>query len=217
MADPKRERAITAVENSSAAKWRGVSFHDNREPATTRSPLKLGTAEDPCCWCGELYGHYWPGKDDGASHPRDTGRTAMTATPNQSPRTVACPPAPKGCGALVGEPCTSHRGTRERHDFHQARTAAWTTSRIDANPAVRLILDAAKTRRGMHGKHAAELLDGHGYTAEAECIRRAVSDRNGLMSAKQAAALLLDRDQPTETAGPDNSELAEREENGDCE
>jgi hypothetical protein len=22
------------------------------------------------CWCGEIYGHDWPGKDEGAVHPR---------------------------------------------------------------------------------------------------------------------------------------------------
>lgn len=22
------------------------------------------------CWCGETYGHDWPGKDEGAPHPR---------------------------------------------------------------------------------------------------------------------------------------------------
>lgn len=76
--------------------------------------------------------------------------------------------------------------------MHRGRTAAWNQARIDGNPAVRLILDAAKTRQGMHGKHAAELLEAHGHTAEAERIRCAVSERNGLLSAKQATALILD-------------------------
>lgn len=112
---------------------------------------------------------------------------------NLPPLAVPCPPAPDGCGSPVDELCTSHGGTRVRLDsVHQARTAAWNQAQIDGNPAVRLILDAAKARRGMHAKHAAELLDEHGHTAEAERIRRAVSDRNGLMSAKQAAALILD-------------------------
>lgn len=44
----------------------------------------------------------------------------------------------------------------------------------------------------MHGEHAAEVLDANGCTAEAERIHRAVSDRNGLLSAKQAAGLVLD-------------------------
>ena len=109
-------------------------------------------------------------------------------TPNRLPLRVACPT----CGSPAGEPCTSHGGTRERHDFHQARTAAAVAARIAAVPAAKLVADAAKERRGMHGKHAAELLDVHGYTAEAERISRVVSDRNGLMSAKQAIALLVD-------------------------
>ncbi|MEV0443586.1 hypothetical protein AB0I84_23430 [Streptomyces spectabilis] len=102
---------------------------------------------------------------------------------------VACP----DCGSTTGELCTSHSGTRARNSqVHRGRSAAWNQARIDGNPAVRLILDATKTRRGMRGTHAAELLDAHGHTAEAERIRRAVSELNGLLSAKQAAALILD-------------------------
>lgn len=26
------------------------------------------------CWCGEPKDHDWPGKDDGAPHPREAGR-----------------------------------------------------------------------------------------------------------------------------------------------
>jgi hypothetical protein len=26
--------------------------------------------KSPECWCGELNGHDWPGKDDGQAHPR---------------------------------------------------------------------------------------------------------------------------------------------------
>lgn len=121
--------------------------------------------------------------------------TTLDLTPNDwqcenlPPLTVACP----DCGSPAGQLCTSHGGTRARNSqVHRARTAAWEQARIDGNPAVRLILDAARERRGMHGKHAAELLDAHGYTAEAARIRRAVSERNGLLSAKQAAALILD-------------------------
>jgi len=65
---------------------------------------------------------------------------------------------------------------------------------IDAVPREQLaqiILDAAKVRRGMHGKHAADLLDEHGHAEAAELIRREVKARNGLLSAKQAAQLLL--------------------------
>lgn len=72
MADPKRERAITAAEASAAAKWRRVRFADNRDPATTGRPLMVGTPDDKRCWCLEPLGHPWPGKDDGAPHPRTT-------------------------------------------------------------------------------------------------------------------------------------------------
>jgi hypothetical protein len=72
VADPKRERAITATENSAAAKWRRARFADNRDPATTRRPLMVGTPDDKRCWCLQPLGHDWPGKDDGAPHPRDT-------------------------------------------------------------------------------------------------------------------------------------------------
>ncbi|MDX3020111.1 zinc finger domain-containing protein [Streptomyces acidiscabies] len=119
----------------------------------------------------------------------------MDLTPNDwervnlRPLAVACP----DCGSPADQLCTSHGGTRVRNSqVHRGRTAAWNQARNDGNPAVRLILDAARERRGMHAKHAAELLDTRGHTAEAERIRRAVSERNGLLSAKQAAALLLD-------------------------
>lgn len=72
MADPKRERAITAAGESSAAKWRRRRFADNREPATTRRPMTLGTRGDLRCWCLEPANHDWPGKDNGTPHPRDT-------------------------------------------------------------------------------------------------------------------------------------------------
>ncbi|MET9086131.1 hypothetical protein ABZX77_30370 [Streptomyces sp. NPDC004237] len=114
------------------------------------------------------------------------------ATPINSPRTVDCPPPPLGCAATAGEPCFSHGGTRERHNFHGARTAAWQAARLAAVPAAKLIADAAAARKIRHGKHAAELLAENGYTAEADRVRQAVSEQHGHMSAKQAAALLLD-------------------------
>ncbi|MCI3277498.1 zinc finger domain-containing protein [Streptomyces cylindrosporus] len=114
--------------------------------------------------------------------------------PENSPRSVDCPPSPLGCAASAGEPCLSHGGTRERHNFHRARTAAWEAARIAAVPAAQLVADAAARKGVRHAKHAAEMLAANGFTAEAERIRRAVSDRNGLMSAKQAVALLVDED-----------------------
>lgn len=117
---------------------------------------------------------------------------ATRTSRGSSPRDVDCPPAPDGCAAYAGEPCLSHGGTRVRYSFHRARTDRWEQARIDRYPAVRLVVDAAKARRGLHGKHVAELLDEHGHTTEAEQIRTAVRAANGHLSAKQAAALLLD-------------------------
>lgn len=68
MADPKHERALTAAVRSSRAKWRRVAHADNREPSTRHDVL----AGDGC-WCGEPFGHDWPGKADGAPHPRGAG------------------------------------------------------------------------------------------------------------------------------------------------
>lgn len=110
---------------------------------------------------------------------------------NSSPRDVDCPPAPDGCAAFAGEPCFSHGGTRERHNFHRARTAAWEADRLARVPAAKLIADAAQNRIIVSGARAAVLLAEHGYTAEADRIQNEVKARNGLMSAKQAAALLL--------------------------
>lgn len=71
MADPKRERAITAAQQSASAKWRRQQFADNRDPATIPRPLMVGTPDDLRCWCLKPLGHDWPGKDDGAPHPRE--------------------------------------------------------------------------------------------------------------------------------------------------
>jgi hypothetical protein len=56
--------------------------------------------------------------------------------------------------------------------------------------AAQLVADALTQRRGMHGKHAADLLAEHGHTKEADLIRREVRDRKGHLSAKQALELL---------------------------
>ncbi|WP_416976688.1 hypothetical protein [Streptomyces sp. T028] len=117
----------------------------------------------------------------------------MSTTPTSSPRTVPCPPSPAGCGAPAGASCTSHGGTRERHNFHRARTAALEAARIAAVPAAKLVADTGAWVR--HGKHAADLLDKNGFTVEAEQLRRAVSEANGHMSAKQAIAFLVDQAQ----------------------
>ncbi|MCQ9178558.1 hypothetical protein KMT30_05840 [Streptomyces sp. IBSBF 2953] len=114
----------------------------------------------------------------------------MSTAPTPSPRTVDCPPPPHGCAATAGEPCLSHGGTRVRRNYHQARTAAWEAARVAAVPAVKLITDAGPGIR--HGKHAAALLREHGHHADADCIEDEVKARNGLMSAKQAVAFLIE-------------------------
>lgn len=117
----------------------------------------------------------------------------MTKQPTESsPRTVDCPPPPLGCAATAGEPCLSHGGTRVRHSFHQARTAAWEAARIAAVPAARLVADAVAERRIRHAQHAVTLLREHGHQTEADKLQSEVRARNGLMSAKQSATFLLD-------------------------
>lgn len=115
----------------------------------------------------------------------------MGTLPNSASR-VDCPPPPLGCAASVGEPCLSHGGTRVRHNFHQARTAAWASARLAAVPAAKLVADAVASRSIRHGRHAVDLLAEHGYAGEADRVLSAVKDRHGLMSAKQVVALLLD-------------------------
>jgi hypothetical protein len=48
------------------ARYSGHLFRDNREPSTRR----LAPGADGRCWCGALLWHDWPGKADGAPHPR---------------------------------------------------------------------------------------------------------------------------------------------------
>jgi hypothetical protein len=45
-------------------------FRDNRDPATRGKVLGVAGG----CWCGEPSGHPWPGKADGAPHPRSPRR-----------------------------------------------------------------------------------------------------------------------------------------------
>ncbi|MFI5973554.1 hypothetical protein [Streptomyces sp. NPDC051452] len=66
MANPKRIRALRAAENSSAAKWRRRAAADRSQPETLPT---LGSGEQG--WCGAPKAHDWPGKSDGAPHPRD--------------------------------------------------------------------------------------------------------------------------------------------------
>ncbi|MGW1966375.1 hypothetical protein ACWCPD_39680 [Streptomyces sp. NPDC001935] len=68
MANPKRERALTAIANSAAAKHRRTLRRGHRVPAVQGPPL--GSFD--ICWCGLAKGHRWPGRDEGAPHPRST-------------------------------------------------------------------------------------------------------------------------------------------------
>lgn len=114
----------------------------------------------------------------------------MTAKNPHLPSLAATCPA---CGSTAGQPCTSHSGTRVRtHNVHLARKVAWEEMRLAAVPAAKLLADAAHNRTIISGTRAAALLAEHGYAAEADRIQNEVKARNGLMSAKQAAALLLD-------------------------
>ncbi|MFF9204382.1 hypothetical protein ACF1AE_21685 [Streptomyces sp. NPDC014986] len=57
-------------------------------------------------------------------------------------------------------------------------------------PVARLVTEALRTRRGMHGRHVADLLAEHGHTEEADRVRTEVRARNGHLSGKQALELL---------------------------
>ena len=59
------ESRTIAYERQRAAKWKRVRFRDNRLPET-RSHILGGTGG---CWCGEPYGHDWPGRDRDLPHP----------------------------------------------------------------------------------------------------------------------------------------------------
>lgn len=71
----------------------------------------------------------------------------------------------------------------------QAAQAPDETAPADG-PATRLVTEALRTRRGMHGRHVADLLAEHGHTEEADRVRTEVRARNGHLSGKQALELL---------------------------
>jgi hypothetical protein len=48
-----------------ARQARAALRRDNRELSTRR-----GVLAGDGCWCGEAFGHDWPGKDKGTAHPR---------------------------------------------------------------------------------------------------------------------------------------------------
>ncbi|MFJ4627088.1 hypothetical protein [Streptomyces sp. NPDC088847] len=107
---------------------------------------------------------------------------------------VACPK----CGAEAGELCTNGKPARYRLlDVHHARVEAWDTARVDAVPAAKLILTAARCREITHGAQSADLIERHGYSEEADVIRLTLKIRNGHLSAKQAVSLLVERSEAT--------------------
>ena len=56
-----------------ARQARELLWRDNREPSTRDRVLSAGG-----CWCDEPYGHDWPGKADGAPHPRPEGSPTVS-------------------------------------------------------------------------------------------------------------------------------------------
>ncbi len=50
----------------------GPQTRPRRVTDTQRRESALKVIFGPGCWCGEPYGHDWPGKDAGAPHPRAT-------------------------------------------------------------------------------------------------------------------------------------------------
>lgn len=67
----RRDAAEAASVNKSRAKWWRTHFHDNRHPDTIPGARILPEGTEPRCWCGGGYPHDWPGKDEGAPHPRN--------------------------------------------------------------------------------------------------------------------------------------------------
>jgi hypothetical protein len=65
MVASRRQHAQGSAAAKSRAKKRKVK-KDDREPET-RGPVKAILGR---CWCGEDYGHSWPGKSRGEPHPR---------------------------------------------------------------------------------------------------------------------------------------------------
>jgi hypothetical protein len=107
---------------------------------------------------------------------------------------VACPK----CEAQTGELCTNNDGRRYRMvDVHRARVEAWDTARVEAVPAAKLILDAARRREITHARQAADLIADHGHDADAAVILTELKIQNGHLSAKQAVTLLVERAETT--------------------
>jgi hypothetical protein len=56
--------------------FRGVPATKHGGAASVRPEDTIG--DETHCWCGQLLGHSWPGKDKGVKHPRGEAMTAAT-------------------------------------------------------------------------------------------------------------------------------------------
>ena len=64
----KRDGARVAMERSAAAKYGRIA---RRKAAQAKPEERLQViGHGTTCWCGEPMGHDWPGRDEGAPHPR---------------------------------------------------------------------------------------------------------------------------------------------------
>lgn len=62
-----RHLTLSELEDRADSPWqsRFRPYTDTQRRESVHEPF--GSTD---CWCGELLGHDWPGKDDGAPHPR---------------------------------------------------------------------------------------------------------------------------------------------------
>lgn len=67
MSTSKELKAAFAAERSSRAKYRRL-----KNGHGTGEGLRVISGDG--CWCGEPFGHDWPGKSDGEPHPKETKR-----------------------------------------------------------------------------------------------------------------------------------------------
>lgn len=61
-----RHLTLSELEARADSPWQRRSWPP-RPWHASETPEPFGSLD---CWCGELLGHDWPGKDDGAPHPR---------------------------------------------------------------------------------------------------------------------------------------------------
>lgn len=70
---PRRTSHTEAYARSTTSKWKGrerARRIDRDEPERSRELRRARTLGSGDCWCGEPFGHDWPGRADGAPHPR---------------------------------------------------------------------------------------------------------------------------------------------------